>query len=95
MSVPILTVIAGPNGSGKSTITRTLELPGREKLLDPDAVARRLNPAAPLEAAIEAGREVLRRSSKYFQAGESFAIETTLSGIRRYVPCARRKHADS
>jgi predicted ABC-type ATPase len=43
--VPILTIIAGPNGSGKSTITRTLVMPGRENLLDPDAIARRINPS--------------------------------------------------
>ena len=78
--MPILTIIAGPNGSGKSTITRTLVMPGRENLLDPDAIARRINPRTPADAGIEAGREVLRRTKEYVQSGQSFAVETTLSG---------------
>jgi predicted ABC-type ATPase len=82
--VPTLTIIAGPNGSGKSSTFATHDIEGRENLLDPDAVARRLNPAAPTEAAVEAGREVLRRTQEYLAAGQSFAIETTLSGHQTF-----------
>jgi predicted ABC-type ATPase len=57
--VPTLTVIAGPNGSGKSTLTRSVNFEGRERLLDPDAIARRLNPLHPSAAAIASAREVL------------------------------------
>ncbi len=49
-------------------------------MLDPDAVARRINPQAPTKVGIEAGREVLRRTEEYIQSGQSFAVETTLSG---------------
>jgi predicted ABC-type ATPase len=53
-------VIAGPNGSGKSTLTRLVEFEGRARLLDPDAIARQLNPFNSSAAAISAGLEVLR-----------------------------------
>jgi predicted ABC-type ATPase len=78
--VPVLTVFAGPNGSGKSSLIRQVEFEGRENLLEPDAIARRIHPELPERAGISAGREVLRRSAEYLRATESFAIETTLAG---------------
>lgn len=78
--MPLLTIIAGPNGSGKSTLTQSVDFEGRDRLLDPDAVARGLNPTSPSAAAIAAGREVLSRIAGYLAAGVSFAVETTLSG---------------
>ena len=48
--------------------------------MDPDAIARDLNPANPAAAAVAAGREVLRRTAEYLSQGLSFAVETTLSG---------------
>jgi predicted ABC-type ATPase len=80
--VPTLTLIAGPNGAGKSTVTRLVEIEGLDRLLDPDAIARRINPAGPAAAAIAAGREVLKRQAEYFRAGVSFAVETSLAGSR-------------
>jgi predicted ABC-type ATPase len=53
---------------------------GRENLLEPDAIAKRLNPELPLQAGISAGREVLSRAAEYIRSGQSFAIETTLAG---------------
>jgi len=81
--VPALTVIAGPNGSGKSTLTRSADFEGRDRLLDPDAIARGLNPLHPSAAAIAAGREVLKRTADYLNRGVSFAVETTLSSRNR------------
>jgi predicted ABC-type ATPase len=78
--VPLLTIIAGPNGSGKSTLTKSVDFDGLERLLDPDAVARALNPMNPAAAAIAAGREVLKTIDSYLGSGVSFAVETTLSG---------------
>jgi predicted ABC-type ATPase len=78
--VPTLTLIAGPNGSGKSTLTQSLDFAGRDRLLDPDAIARRINPANPCLAAIAAGREVLEKTAEYLSQGVTFAVETTLSG---------------
>ena len=78
--MPLLTIIAGPNGSGKSTLTQSVDFGGRDRLLDPDAIARALNPMNPSAAALAAGREVLSRIAGYLAAGVSFAVETTLSG---------------
>ena len=81
--MPTLTVIAGPNGSGKTTLTRSVDFEGRERLLDPDTIARGLNPLNPSAAAIAAGREVLKRTADYLNRGLSFAVETTLASRNR------------
>ena len=81
--MPTLTVIAGPNGSGKTTLTRSVDFEGRERLLDPDTIARGLNPLNPSAAAIAAGREVLKRTADYLNRRASFAVETTLSSRGR------------
>jgi predicted ABC-type ATPase len=77
--LPQLTVISGPNGSGKTSVIGQLDYEGRENLLDPDAIARRMNPDDIHRAALAAGREVIRRTREYLEAAISFAIETTLS----------------
>ena len=81
--MPALTIIAGPNGAGKSTLTRSVDFEGRDRLLDPDAIARGMNPLNPSAAAIAAGREVLKRTAEYLNRGVSFAVETTLSSRNR------------
>lgn len=78
--MPVLTVFAGPNGSGKSSLIRQVDFEGRDNLLEPDAVALRINPDLPRAAGISAGREVLCRTAEYIEQEESFAIETTLAG---------------
>ena len=77
--MPTLTLIAGPNGSGKSTLTEWVELVDVGLLLDPDAIARTIDPAMPQRAAIAAGREMLRLISSCLDRETSFAVETTLS----------------
>ncbi|AEU37690.1 zeta toxin family protein [Granulicella mallensis] len=80
--MPLLTVVAGANGAGKSTLTRF----GRETfqstaILDPDAIAKDMQiSGAHGGSAIDAGREVLRRSENFLSKRESFLVETTLSG---------------
>lgn len=81
--MPSLTVIAGPNGSGKTTVALSLDFEGRDRLLDPDTIARSLNPLNPSAAAIAAGREVLKRTANCLSRGLSFAVETTLSSRGR------------
>ena len=78
--MPVLTIFAGPNGSGKSSLIRQVEFEGRGNLLEPDAIASRINPETPQQAGLSAGREVLRRTAEYIRNAESFAIETTLAG---------------
>lgn len=77
---PTLTIIAGPNGSGKSTFTRATLEALRVPVIDPDAEARLLRPDAPEEAAIQGGRQAIKRARAYLENNESFAAETTLSG---------------
>ncbi len=76
--MPTLTVIAGANGSGKSTLTKQFERP--ILLIDPDAIARELNPSNPASAAITAGRKALTLSQQYIQSESSFVVETTFAG---------------
>jgi len=75
-----LYILAGANGSGKSTISKVL-LPSEGIVyVNPDDIARELNPTDPPGAKIEAGRETLRRIDVLLDKGESFAVESTLSG---------------
>jgi hypothetical protein len=89
--VPVLTVVAGPNGSGKSTMTKAVDFEGRERLLDPDAVAWRLNPGTPHSVGLTAGREILRRIQDYLDRRLSFAIETTLASKRTLAMMQKAK----
>ncbi len=75
-----LYILAGANGSGKSTISKVL-LPAEEIVyINPDDIAKELNPQDPLSVRILAGRETLRRINALLDEGRSFAIESTLSG---------------
>jgi len=78
--MPVLTIVAGPNGAGKSTLIRYYEFEGKENLLDTDAIAKRMNPANPMAAAVAAGREVINRTREYISNRQSFVLETTFSG---------------
>jgi predicted ABC-type ATPase len=76
--MPTLTVVAGANGSGKSTLTKLST--NNTPLIDPDAIAREIDPADPSSAAISAGRQALILAQQYVQSGQSFVVETTLAG---------------
>ncbi|PWT99018.1 MAG: hypothetical protein C5B51_27935 [Terriglobia bacterium] len=78
--MPTLSVIAGPNGSGKSTLTSSIWFEGNENLIDPDAIARGLNPANAAHAAIPAARQAILRSKAALSQQFSFVLETTLAG---------------
>jgi predicted ABC-type ATPase len=80
--VPTFTVVAGANGCGKSTLTKWAREEFQESsVLDPDAIARSLQATgAKSGLAIDAGREVLSMAERLLDAGQSFAVETTLSG---------------
>jgi len=78
--MPVLTIVAGPNGAGKSTLIRYYEFEGKQNLLDTDAIAKRMNAANPMAAAVAAGREVISRTREYISSRQSFVLETTFSG---------------
>lgn len=84
-----LYLVAGANGSGKSTIARELLPVEGVPYVNPDDIARELCPSAPETALVAAGREAFRRIGVFLDAGASFAIETTLSGLS-HVRTVRR-----
>lgn len=78
---PRLTFIAGANGSGKTTLTRwNSEIFRQIPVLDPDAIASTLQATVSSLLPIAAARQVLKSAEEHLDRGESFAVETTLSG---------------
>ncbi|BBK40872.1 hypothetical protein STVA_08920 [Allostella vacuolata] len=76
-------IIAGPNGAGKTTFARSF-LPAEAQLprfINADLIAAGLAPFAPETAALKAGRLMLEEIEQCARRGESFAFETTLSGL--------------
>lgn len=79
-------IIAGANGAGKTTFAREY-LPHEAAcplFVNADLIAAGLSPFAPQDAAIAAGRLMLDRLDELARRGESFSLETTLSG-RGYI----------
>lgn len=76
-------IIAGPNGAGKTTFARSF-LPEEAqcpRFINADLIAAGLSPFMPEAVAIKAGRLMLEEMATCEQCGESFAFETTLSGL--------------
>ena len=76
-------IIAGPNGAGKTTFARSF-LPAEAqcpRFINADLIAAGLSPFAPESVAIKAGRLMLEEVDACVRRGESFAFETTLSGL--------------
>ena len=76
-------VIAGPHGAGKTTFARTF-LPEEAqcpRFINADLIAAGLSPFAPEAAAFKAGRLMLSEMAHCVAQGQSFALETTLSGL--------------
>jgi predicted ABC-type ATPase len=76
-------LIAGPNGAGKTTFARSFLLREAQclRFVNADLIAAGLSPFAPEVAAIKAGRVMLAEIRDCVRRGESFAFETTLSGL--------------
>lgn len=77
-SRPVLTIIAGPNGAGKTSLTRSFSPAG--PVINPDTIPRGTPPDQLSAARVEAGREALRRASRYIHERRSFTQEMTLAG---------------
>lgn len=81
MNRPRLTIIAGANGSGKTTLTGwNSDVFRAIPILDPDAIAKALQPSSPGAFPIAAARQVLASAKAHLGKHESFAVETTLAG---------------
>lgn len=79
---PHVTIIGGPNGTGKSTVApRLMAEFGTRLFLNADLIAKALNPHDPAAAAVQAGRIMHQQMSAARERRESFALETTLSGL--------------
>ena len=76
-----LLVYAGPNGSGKSSLRDQGALPDPvEVVIDPDRIARQLNPADPRAADRAAGKMALALFETSLAGRRSLSLETTLAG---------------
>lgn len=94
MTRPKIIIVAGPNGAGKTTFAREF-LPqeaGCPVFVNADLIAAGLSPFEPERAAIQAGRLMLQAIAGHVARRESFAFETTLSGVgyARQIPQWRR-----
>lgn len=79
--MPKILIIAGPNGAGKTTFAEEF-LPNDAacfEFVNADLIAAGLSPFRPERVAIQAGRLLLKRIRELVDAGEDFAIETTLA----------------
>lgn len=79
---PQLWFIAGPNGAGKSTLAERFSIEKRLPLVNPDNIAREMNPGHPEKAGVGAGREALKQQNHLLAEKKSFVIESTMSGKR-------------
>jgi len=78
---PRLWVFAGPNGAGKTTLARQYVV-GRIEIVNPDEIARQIDPQHFDDARVIAlaGRQAVERRRVLLAAGQTFGIETTLTG---------------
>jgi predicted ABC-type ATPase len=82
-SNPTIYLIGGCNGAGKTTFARDY-LPREVKCLrffNADEIARGLSPLDPVAGAVKAGRYLLNEVRQSIARRETFALETTLSGL--------------
>ena len=77
--MPTIYIVAGPNGSGKSTLTRSQRF-GDAHVIDPDAIARRIEPNDLESVALAAGREAARERQTMLAGAGTLVVETTLAG---------------
>ena len=73
---PIFVLLGGPNGAGKSTMTPHVQIGPK---IDPDYIAKLINPMNPDAAALPAAREAIRDLKTFKEQGRSFTYETTLA----------------
>ena len=80
-SAKTLYIIAGANGSGKSTLaTKLLPAKNLSTFINADEIARELSPEDLTAVRVAAGKKALQTLASLIANGESFAIESTLSG---------------
>ena len=80
---PTIYIIAGCNGAGKTTFAREFLLKevGCTNFLNADYLALGLSPLSPEAAAMKAGRLLLAEFKSLVSRKDTFALESTLSGL--------------
>lgn len=83
-------IIAGPNGAGNTTFALEF-LPNEANcpnFVNADLIAAGVNPFRPSRSPFRAGRLMLATIRAYVKDGQSFALETALSGrgYARHIP---------
>jgi len=88
-------IIAGPNGAGKTTFAREFlsKEAGVVHFVNPDLIASGLSPLRPELAALAAGRLFLHQLDRLAKSRDSFAFESTLSGLTHVSRLKRLKAA--
>jgi len=76
-----IVIFAGPNGAGKTTFARAFLAQAHVHFINADLIAAGLSPFAPEPMALRAGRLMLEEIVTNVARNESFAFETTLSGM--------------
>ncbi|MNJ42881.1 hypothetical protein D3C77_378610 [compost metagenome] len=80
-SSAIMYVFAGNNGSGKSTIRNLIvDRLGISVNIDPDALARGIDPEHPDRRKVSAGKEAIKLARDCIDHKRVFSVETTLAG---------------
>jgi predicted ABC-type ATPase len=76
-------ILAGPNGSGKTTFAESFIVNSKPSIpfLNPDLIAAGFGPVDHDKSSFQAGRVLLSDIKNKIQKGESFAFESTLSGL--------------
>ena len=76
-------LFGGPNGAGKTTFAREylLQDAACPIFINADLIAAGLSPFQPEKFAVKAGKLMLEMIHSHVEALESFAIESTLSGL--------------
>ena len=85
-------MFAGPNGSGKSSARDAIANPA-EVVIDPDRIAREINPAAPRSVDGLAARQALIRFDQSIAQRKSVSIETTMTGHTSIMRLQQAKDA--
>lgn len=77
---PIAIFYGGTNGSGKTTLRAAYDDQSIDIHIDPDQIARKINPQDPRSVDMAAGKEALRLFELALEENKSFTMESTLTG---------------